>query len=244
MTSLTTLLVGSLPDWVILHDVCEGRIRIEAAPRLLSGAPGDRFNLVVETDYPSGTVRETVCGARLPCTCPERHINYDGSFCLGLDRPAIETEADVERFWNGLRAYLLAQQFAERNKRWPTGRGLSHGEAAYRQLDAEKAAERAGLSAVYNIAIEHREGWLAGDLPTVVEGSCESTHPDFPLPRDDGTIPIDPGCDTCQAVAELIAQEALRRASERNFVEVARKLRPCCHTIPTCPLGDAYAHAE
>ncbi len=212
-------------------------LRADVAPPRLSGAPGERFELVIDTHLPEAVVSEALVGARLPRTCPERHINGDGTFCLGLRRGAVKTQADADMFWGTLRGYLLAQQFAERHGRWPAGRGLSHGfEAADSQIAAEQAASRCGLSEAYAVALDFKTGWLAGALPRLEQGdTCD--HSTSSGPNADGAIEINLSCSICDALADLIAHERARRDADAAFVHIARLMRPCCKTMPECPLG-------
>lgn len=59
---------------------------------------------------------------RLPVFCPERHINPDGSFCLGWEPgvprlPASPKEARA--WWSVLRGYLRLQDAAATARVWP-----------------------------------------------------------------------------------------------------------------------------
>lgn len=236
MNALAHLLTETTPPWARIMALDEACLRVEVAPPKLSGAPGDRFDLLIDTDAPEATVFEAVVGTRLPSTCPERHINYDGSFCLGLRRSAIISREQAETFWQTLRGYLLAQQFAERHGRWPPGRGLSHGyEAADCQIAAEQAAARCGLASDYAAALDHQAGWLAGPLPKVYPAdSCN--HALAPEPDDSNKLGLMQGCMTCDAIAELFQHEWARRAADGAFVRMARMARPCCGTMPNCPL--------
>lgn len=236
MSALAVLLIEAAPSWVRVSAIDEVRLRVEAAPPKLSGAPGDQFDLIINTGAPEATVTETISGARLPATCPERHINYDGSFCLGLRRSVVASQEDAVAFWQTLRGYLLAQQFAERHGRWPPGRGLSHGyEAADSQIAAERAAELAGLGSEYAAAIDHQAGWLAGLLPELYCADiCD--HGLAPQPDCANRLGVVPGCSTCGAITELIEHEHARRAADAGFVRLARMWRMCCGTMPHCPL--------
>lgn len=236
MNALADLLLVTAPSWANVMSSDGGLLRVDVAPPRLSGAPGDRFELVIDTHMPEAVVSEVVVGARLPRTCPERHINGDGSFCLGLRRAAVTTQDQANMFWQTLRGYLLAQQFAERHGRWPAGRGLSHGfEAADCQIAAEQAASRCGLSDDYAVALDYKTGWLAETLPDLLqEDSCD--HSTSSRPNENGTIVVKSGCPFCDALADLITHERARRAADATFVRIARLLRTCCRTMPGCPL--------
>lgn len=231
--ALIDLLDETKPDWATVVERAEHKLIVDAEPRKLSGAPGQRYRLVVDTTTPAASVSEVASERILPPSCPERHINGDSTFCLGLNRRAILTPDDGFAFWLGLRGYLLAQQFAEKHKRWPPGRGLSHGRAADCQIEAEVAAQHCGLADEYAVALNYGEGWLAGTLPEIMPGSCNGEH----SPTDDGAcIVIDTDCGQCAAVLLLIAHERNRREAEIDFANHARMWRPCCNTMPNCPV--------
>jgi hypothetical protein len=82
----------------------------------------------------------------LPSFCPERHINHDGTFCLGWGDDAAPAVVDVdsaEVWWGLVLDFLRLQMRAARARKW-TGPGWAHGSAAVHQLAAEKAAEKLG----------------------------------------------------------------------------------------------------
>lgn len=94
------------------------------------------FALVLTSVWDDGlrlVVREERSRARLPPACPERHINRDGTFCLGrgggfVKCPRSRTEAEV--WWGNLGGYLGHQLIAAAARRWPKGFGWRHGGAA------------------------------------------------------------------------------------------------------------------
>ena len=236
MSALAELLTETTPQWASTTAIDDARLRADVSPPRLSGAPGDRFDLVIDTCSPEATVSEAVIGTRLPPTCPERHINYDGSFCLGLRRSPVTSREQGEAFWQTLRGYLLAQQFAERHGRWPAGRGLSHGiEAADSQIAAEQAAACCGLSPDYAAALDYGVGWLAARLPEIhAVDTCD--HALAPQPVAENRLGLVQDCATCNSIAELLLHERARRAADATFVRMARLMRPCCETMPHCPL--------
>jgi hypothetical protein len=231
-------IAATLPRWARVLDDGVGWLKVEVAPPHQSGAPGDRFVLLITDDAPAATVREAGLGSRLPAMCPERHINGDGSFCLGLNRPAIKNCSDASSFWLTLRTYLLSQQFAEKHGRWPPGRGLSHGDAAHIQIKAEQAARRCGLEMEYAAALDHQAGWLAGPLPSLIYQT--ETRKDHVCPHsanDPGNpLILRSGCRHCDALAELITMEFARREAEAEFTKSARLQLTCCKSMLRCSL--------
>lgn len=101
------------------------------------------FTLTVGAVNDEVEVREDHTGRRLPEFCPERHINRDGSFCLGLAAPGEHSITDVlsaTEWWERLLQFLRGQLRAERARRWTMGDTWAHGKAAKYQRDAEFAA--------------------------------------------------------------------------------------------------------
>lgn len=91
----------------------------------------------------------------LPASCPERHINADGTFCLGWKDPldsAIPDAAWAAAWWQRLWAFLCLQARAERLRYWP-GPAWPHGDAAFYQRQAEEAAR--SLSPTVTVALEN-----------------------------------------------------------------------------------------
>lgn len=210
------------PDWVEVLGEKSHAYEIIATPRHPSGKPGRRVRLTIHT----GTqliACETCSGSEFPASCPERHINGDGSFCLGLERFTLNA-GSAARFWEALRAFLLCQEFARARRRWPTGRWLSHGrEAADAQLEAEAAAAACGLGERYRRALEFRTGRLAGDLP--VPAQPKTTAAASPRRR---------------ALLRLLRAEATRRRAEADFVRhLAACGQRCCGTMEHCALDQA-----
>jgi hypothetical protein len=213
------------PDWATFEPDGDG-ILVAAQPPHPSGRPGRLYHLRVSASDRL-SVAEAVPGTQLPRRCPERHVNFDGSFCLGLE-PFGCTADEVDDFWAKLRSYLLCQQYADARGQWPTGRWLSHGDAARHQLAAEAAAERAGLASRYRRALEFGIGRLAGPLPQT----------------DLSSRTLAPKSQRRLAIEELIAAETKRRAAEAAFAEgYAFVGVRCCGTMHVCPLRDLEAAA-
>lgn len=87
---------------------------------------------------------------KLPASCPERHINFDGTFCIYWKQAQDLTVKDVSSaisWWQHLLAYLTLQVRAAKRKSWP-GKEWAHGSAAKYQQAAENAAQALGASFV------------------------------------------------------------------------------------------------
>lgn len=107
------------------------------------------FTLTVGAVNDDVEVREDQADRRLPQFCPERHINRDGSFCLGFAAPgehSITSEQSAMEWWERLLQFLRGQLRAERARRWTMGNTWAHGKAANYQREAEYAASLLGAN--------------------------------------------------------------------------------------------------
>lgn len=81
LTRLDFLCAGAGSHHAVLVTRDLKRAVFSVRPPRASGAPGMEF--VVEVAEASGQViAKEVAPGRLPDFCPERHINYDRTFCL------------------------------------------------------------------------------------------------------------------------------------------------------------------
>lgn len=198
----------------------DGIALVDAAPPFASGRIGNIYRLKIMVGAVF-RVWECVPGTLIPSFCPERHVNGDESFCLGLERFEY-TVGGLDDFWGKLRSYLLCQQFADVHGRWPTGRGLSHGDAAYDQIEAETYAKAAGLERCYRRAIEFGIGRLAGDLSALSERLNADAAANRPRRN---------------ALRKLVSAEIKRRVKDAEFLGWSRMTRNlCCDTMRECPM--------
>jgi hypothetical protein len=121
----------------------------ETAPPTVSGKPPTAYR--VRTD----AVGDEAVKARedqpilLPSSCPERHINIDGSFCLYMaeaEPNTIVNETSAGIWWGKLLVFLKRQQSASVLRQWPgRSEARAHGpEAARAQFIAERTASELG----------------------------------------------------------------------------------------------------
>lgn len=101
------------------------------------------------------TVREMV-PLVFPPSCPQRHINGDGSFCLGWhgeqDMRVIGRDS-AAKWWNTLFVFLIKQRRANNSRRWP-GEQWAHGhKAAANQWLTEEAARSLGEDFVTDLKL-------------------------------------------------------------------------------------------
>jgi hypothetical protein len=102
------------------------------------------YNLLLTRISNSLSVRE-VTPLNLPSFCPERHINHDGTFCLGyqvVTSLEVTDEATATVWVETLYKYLTLQERAKVKRRWPNDDAWAHGNSARFQLMALTAAQK------------------------------------------------------------------------------------------------------
>lgn len=132
--------VASLSGVPYSRDARAARLDLELDVQTFDGA---RVNYLLEikqsNDARTLTVKEKE-PSKLPSFCPQRHINPDGTFCLGFKSEfssSIESEESAKSWIEILYRYLQLQYRAANNRRW-TGDEWKHGEAAIHQSKAQK----------------------------------------------------------------------------------------------------------
>lgn len=200
------------------------------------------YRIVVEEAQATVLVRERDDASLLPEVCPDRHINPDGTFCIGLRAGHLVTDSgSAEIWWLKLQVFLTCQETAHETGLWPSFAQLSHGDAAAElQLVAEEEASQLGLLDEYNSAVRFDEGPIAVALRTVDAANkrlrngrarCVCQHCDKrgrPLLRRE-----------CWAkkLKCLPVLEFLRRQAVANFWAWHQSIgTQCCRTMKDCPL--------
>lgn len=196
----------------------------------------------------------------LPPSCPERHINPDGSFCLGwdeVDRIEVDSEERAFEWWARLVNFLRLQVRAARLHRWPSRRAWAHGDAARHQHAAMLAAAKlgpwmtealdAGQVAVsectggsngpaLRVTITGRrlfDVWCRHRRVVNMRGPCVCL-----LPRGARRKVFKSCADHASAAADLaLSLQSWRAAEQRFWASMADA--PCCGTMDDCPLAKA-----
>lgn len=94
----------------------------------------------------------------LPSFCPERHINYDGTFCLyypAASRLTVTDEVSAIAWLETLYRYLKLQERARVQRKWPNNEVWAHGNAAHHQIRASTAAT--ALNGEFSAALEQNQ---------------------------------------------------------------------------------------
>lgn len=233
-----------MPSWVAAEKCTANELNVIATPPKQSGAPGTSVKIRIWTAADAVNVAEAQIGHLFPRSCPQRHINHDGTFCLGLNAGAnIQNNQLAAEWWGKLAKYLNCQEYAKALAQWPPRQQLSHGNAATFQIEAENFALRLGILQDYLDAVEHHEGWLAGDLPKCSKDERRILNGRAPCPKGcktkRGAKLLRKQCKDSEIMWGLIANETLRRLEEKHFVQSYRRDDfKCCGTMKNCPFRE------
>ena len=239
VTALDRLLRAA-PAWAKYTPGGKSRATVVAAVPRAGGTISREYRLVVEASDLLVSVKEAPDARLLPASCPDRHINSDGGFCLGLRAGyLVDDEKAAGQWWDKVLVFLNCQETASETRTWPNYAQLSHGEeAAELQLTAENLAGQFGILEEYRRAMWDREGSI----------SFVADHVDL------GTIRPRNGRARCvcgrvdkrrrpllrrqcwnAGVNCLPVLERRRREAVEDFWATF-KGRPCCGTMDECPL--------
>ncbi|WP_366512437.1 E2 domain-associated cysteine-rich protein [Hyphomicrobium sp.] len=255
--SACDLLAGKAPEFGVTILTRSGARLTATVPVPMPDGSAPSYSIVMEAAGPMVPAREEV-PVRLPAFCPERHINADGSFCLGwekVDPLAVNDESDAWSWWARLIKFLRLQERAARRRCWPDSRAWAHGAAAAQQLRAEHAAARLGEPFVDDIA---------RNLLTVARLGTSSNGPALRVYRDGVRIfsvwelakrPVNlrrrclckkgetrrpavlRNCGTHKQDAVDLAFSLRDRAREEAKFWKTLEGRVCCGTMDGCPLA-------
>jgi hypothetical protein len=185
------------------------------------------------------SVFEREIGNTLPSCCPERHINPDGSFCIGLRAGEGIAAETAPAWWDKLHAFALCQETAEETGFWPSEAQLSHGEAGEVELAAENAADQLGLHAVYREAVAFDTGLVASGLRKIdaKTGTLRNGRSACVCGRIDrhGHILLRRDCNR-RGLGCPIVLEHRRRVIVDGYWRSLRDHVTCCGTMQECPL--------
>ncbi len=174
------------------------------------------FGLSVSTPL-TGTVhvREVVLGTELPACCPERHINFDGSFCLGLEVPTPASEGEAIAWWSLLLGFLEMQLDARILRRWGQ-RSWRHGYAGVLQRELEDKCRA---------------------VPVELRRIFELRAPIGADRRGAGRTGRSSHARALEELADLLDQ--VETAERRYWQDLVDKELTCCGTMDSCPLARA-----
>ena len=229
------LLEATQPEW--FQSTRRGTASLGGLIHL--GAWSDEGLDVQISDEPEPRVREARLGDRLPKACSERHIEGDGRFCLGLNRPGVRSRGQAHVWWAHLEAFIRCQSAAAATGVWPLGHGLDHGDAGEYHRRALRLSESLGISEAYLDAWLDQPSWISGEgLLKIGDRAGRSVrtgrHPRKPK--------VFGGRRARLKLLELVILERARRRRVAEFWRWARASgRRCCGTMRNCRL-DRVGH--
>lgn len=221
------------------------------------------FALGLTNDGGKISVREDPPGGHLPAFCPDRHINSDGSFCLGWGEgnpTEIHNVDAAHQWWSTVVRFLAHQVSANKRRVWP-GRenDRAHGVAAQHQAVAEQLAAKFGPAFVYDlhdglltVRLERRrrnprlELYRNGRLIARAFFNSVGLKRDR-LPCPCNRVPPTPitQCGThADALAHFTAALYHWHQEEHSFLKgLAARGKRCCGTLRECGLATVCARA-
>jgi hypothetical protein len=196
---------------------------------------------------------------KLPSFCPERHINTDGTFCLGWSGHtslSVKDEESATLWWGRLLRFLTYQKMASRSGVWPLDDAWAHGAAAVHQSAAETAA--AALGEDFSSDLQKRKFKTKWSKTTGPNGRALRilrngrhiysiwTNPPRLINKQQACVcsRVDikrhrrlRNClDHSDAALTLGVSLLNWERAERQFWE-SHKNKPCCGTMKNCPLN-------
>lgn len=226
-------------------------------------AGGDRhdFALELSTAGSSVAVREEP-RARLPAFCPDRHINEDGSFCLGWGStaaPAVVDEDSARAWWTAVVRFLQLQLTANELGAWKNGANdWAHGDAARHQALAEAAAESLGTrfrddlrAGKFSVIREphirgarlelRREGNHIARVTIGPPARLKDSRTPCPCDQPAG-MTVDACADHADHLVRFTAELWRWREAEDLFLrELEKRGITCCGTLKSCKLREVIA---
>lgn len=190
-------------------------------------------------------VREEVPGTDLPCRCPERHIQSDQTFCLGLRYLTVQSAGKAFQWWEQLSQFLRCQSVAELTRVWPVRQAVDHGDAGQYHVRALELAAEAGLEEEYESARLGDTSWLTDPKLHLFDKKGKPVNGRAPCPlgckrraRGRQVRRLRTDCDKRQLLVDLAYNEHLRRkALDQYWQHVFASNEKCCRTMRGCPLA-------
>lgn len=249
MRSAASLLLDTSPDWFRPDEVSDtglvGIARVRGTPWAVNG-----IELAI-IGRQRVSVGELVPGTLLPARCPERHIQGDFTFCVGLDPKPIDLLETAIQWWEHLRQYLRCQGVADRTRVWPPAHSLDHGDAGRFHERALTLASSAGVEEEYaaarlgepswitnpNLRIVDRRGGVINGRAVCPRGCRRRASRNAPVVRRD--------CERRQMLSDLVHAEQQRiKALAKYWQYVLNDGTRCCRTMLACPIRDKEDAAD
>lgn len=246
-------LQNTVPPWFVLGTVsASSLVGIARVPGTDWQDEGVR--LLIKAGW-SLQAQEEQPGQCFPARCPERHVQSDQTFCLGLRRLDVTDDDVARQWWEQLRQYIRCQSTAEQTGIWPPMHALDHGDAGEHHEKALALAEELNIQDEYAAAYLDEPSWITdhslrllgkGDKPLNGRMACprgcrHARRPSRPILRRK--------CKRrAQLVALVIAERKRRNALADYWREAAAGGAVCCGRMRSCefpaPLKAEDANAE
>ena len=250
-TSLAFLLAVADEVGTCVLDRTAQAAAVVASPHVYGGGT-EPFYLSLCQEGRRIVVREQPGQNRLPPACPMRHVNLDGSFCLGWadEDPSMVRDIDGARtWWRVLLIYLGHQRYADACRHWPRGQERAHGNAAVYESRAEALAARFGSSFLFDLRTGRLRLRRMGDA-TRLERNGKPVFAIRDLAPEVANLRAACPCETtgrrqvlkscsnhAATAAGIIRAMQARDEAEASFYRSFNQHVPCCGTMVGCPLG-------
>ena len=243
MKSAIRHLADSAPAWfsvgLIESDAVVGHARLPGTPWAACGL------LLRISGNPTPRVGEDTPGTCLPARCPERHVQSDQTFCVGLRYIDVGSAAHAAQWWEQLRQFIVCQGVAERTGRWPINQALDHGDAGEHHERALTLAREADVVEEYAAARLGEPSWLTDSRLRLFNKNGKPINGRATCPRGcrrraRGRLvrTLRRDCDKRKLLVDLAYTEAQRRKElEVYWQGVINSGLRCCRTMRGCPLA-------
>lgn len=235
-------LVSNAPPWFTCNSHTLAEIRGLAYP---SGTGWSNSGIELAIRLKAGEIRasELSPGTCLPKSCPERHIESDGKFCLGLNPIWPDGPQEAALWWAHLLQYLHCQQTAVKVGIWSMHHARDHGKAGEFQNEAIKLADELGVSEEYELAYEGSPSWITDPSLHLVHKDGRQINGRSPCPRGcrwkkrPSRPVVRKDCKHRDTMCRLAFLERRRRAALDTFWNELKSTKAqCCGTMRDCPL--------
>ncbi len=228
--SALDFLEATRPDWFRFSE----RTNFSLLGSAHLGAWADSGLRLHISDETEPRAREAVVGRLLPRACSERHIEFDGRFCLGLNRAGIASGRQALLWWAHLEAFVRCQSAAAATGVWPLGHGLDHGDAGEYHRRALRLSESLGIAEAYMDAWLDQLSWISGDGLLAIGEKAGRAKAKGSRPRKPRVFG---GRRARLKLLELVILERARRRRIAEFWKRAKhSCRTCCGTMRNCRL--------
>jgi hypothetical protein len=230
------------PEWVQVKYIRVNGVVITTRVRRAGGEECFPVDCLVfeKLDDRSIAVKEETTNF-LPRFCPERHINSDRTFCVGLRAGQIVLDPHaISSWWKKLEGFIALQQTAHETRKWNPRAAMRHGDAGDLQLQGEEISRSLGCEGAFSQALHFHRGPLHRAKQLVREKSdlLVNGRKECPCGRKSksGRPNLRKECwkNDLDCLAKILAKIDI---AEKKFWENHQD-KTCCGTMESCPLRD------